>query len=288
MKVSFLDFWGGFPKNDNFFVSCLKNITNDIKVVEPKKADLIFFSVFGNSNEKLKYKFKKKIFYTGEPYPTDSIKSDLRITFDLDDKNGTNFRLPNWYMYFDWFDENKYKDKNQWRFPLDYISSENEFFNRTKTKFCSFVFSKPNESREKYIKLFSNYKKIDLYGNRYDSNSLNKALPNGQYFKFDTISNYKFDLALENTIKDGYHTEKLLESRLAGCLPLYYGAKTVDEDFNKQGFIDILQYKDDELLDLLQEIDNNEQKYLEYKKQPIFSKEVKIDNFLEFLYVNIK
>jgi len=42
VKVSFLDFWGGFPKNDNFFVSCLKNITNDIKVVEPKKADLIF------------------------------------------------------------------------------------------------------------------------------------------------------------------------------------------------------------------------------------------------------
>ena len=67
MKVSFLDFWGEpkpFEPENNFFYYLLREIRENVEVVEPKKADLIISAKFGN--DYLKYNHCLKIFYTGE------------------------------------------------------------------------------------------------------------------------------------------------------------------------------------------------------------------------------
>ena len=48
-------------------------------------------------------------------------------------------------------------------------------------------------------------------------------------------SEYKFVLAIENTIKDMYFTEKLINPILANSIPIYYGTKDAFKIINKKG-----------------------------------------------------
>ncbi len=51
MKISFVDFWTGFDQKNNFFTNSLKSLNIKFKVVKPNKADVIFFSCFGQRNQ---------------------------------------------------------------------------------------------------------------------------------------------------------------------------------------------------------------------------------------------
>ena len=64
MDIAFLDFWPGFDPHNNFLLYASREVKEDVRVVNPLKADVIFFSVFGNRNKD--YSFYKKIAYTGE------------------------------------------------------------------------------------------------------------------------------------------------------------------------------------------------------------------------------
>jgi len=43
--------------------------------------------------------------------------------------------------------------------------------------------------------------------------------------KIECISNYKYNICPENSVTEGYTTEKVFESLQAGCIPIYTGAK---------------------------------------------------------------
>ena len=101
MKICFSDFWSPFDPNNNFFIHLLKQSFEDVEVVHPEDADVMFFSVFGMENNL--YKNCKKIFFTGENQRPNFKKCDYSLTFDFDDYEGKNFRLPLWYLYVDWF-----------------------------------------------------------------------------------------------------------------------------------------------------------------------------------------
>ena len=49
------------------------------------------------------------------------------------------------------------------------------------------------------------------------------CLPEGEYHKLQKLSNYKFSLAMENEISNGYLCEKLIHAKIAGNIPLFYG-----------------------------------------------------------------
>ena len=55
--------------------------------------------------------------------------------------------------------------------------------------------------------------------------------------KFQFLSSYKFSIAMENTEGDGYISEKLIDSFLAGTIPIYYGDYMIDEYINLEAFI---------------------------------------------------
>ena len=62
MKIGFLDMGSWFNKDNNFLYA-LKHTFENVEVVDPRKAETLIFSVFGEENQKLRYKFKKKIFF---------------------------------------------------------------------------------------------------------------------------------------------------------------------------------------------------------------------------------
>lgn len=281
MKICFSDFWSPFDPNNNFFTNILKRSFENVEVVNPEDADVMFFSAFGMENTL--YKDCKKIFFTGENQRPNFKKCDYALTFDFDDYGGKNFRLPLWYLYIDWFNVKTY-DNPQWLIPESYLYGENEFIKKPKNKFCSIVFGKLVESRLNAIQKISEYKKVDVFGKA----NLEYHLPDGEKHKLDLISNYKFSLCYENSVTPGYHTEKLLHGKIAGNIPIYYGDETVCKDFNKKCFINTVNMPDEEVFETIKQIDTNKELYDRINSEPLFENKISIDPIIKTLYNILK
>lgn len=61
--------------------------------------------------------------------------------------------------------------------------------------------------------------------------------------KFDVLSQYDFSLCLENTVMEGYITEKIFDCLYAGTIPLYLGAPDISTSIPQETFIDCRNYK---------------------------------------------
>lgn len=61
--------------------------------------------------------------------------------------------------------------------------------------------------------------------------------------KIKTLRNYKFSICFEN-VKDipGYITEKIFDSMFAGCIPIYLGAKNIQDYIPEECFIDYRRF----------------------------------------------
>ncbi len=284
MKITFSDFWQypkAFDPNNNFFIHIIRDLFEDVEVVEPEDADVMFFSLFGNENGR--YKDCKKIFFTGENVRPNFKRCNYSLTFDADEHEGKNFRLPLWYLYIDWFEVNSY-DNPDWLIPESYLYNDNEFTQKKKDKFCSIVYGKQIESRINAIQnISSNYKQVDVFGKA----NPNYYLPDGEKYKLDLISNYKFSLCYENSVTPGYHTEKLLHGKVAGNIPIYYGDKSIGEDFNPDCFINAVDMSDEELIQKIIELDQSDNLYNKMAKEPIFAEKVSLDNIKDFLFKSL-
>lgn len=129
--------------------------------------------------------------------------------------------------FLTWYIEKNYDELNQ----LDILD-----FNRTNN--VAYIGNKEsilpgqvkrNEFVEALQKAFSNKNiAIDLLGRTYDNPIDNK---------FDTLSTYKYGIAIENTLIDHYWTEKISDIFLAGALPFYVGPKNIYDYFPKDSLI---------------------------------------------------
>lgn len=284
MKISFLDYWGApksFNPNNNFFLHLLNLIFDDVVVSDPKNADVIFSLGFGDDH--LKFQDCVKIQYIGENVRPNFNFFDYSFSFDFDDYGGKNFRFPLWMMHIDWFNVGTY-DNPEWLVPESYLYGNNEFTLIEKSKFCAILFNRVVDSRIKSINLISKYKQVDVFG------SLNKSIkiPDGERHKMDLICNYKFSLCYENSVTPGYHTEKLFQGKIAGNIPIYYGDKSVEIDFNKNCFINAFEFDDDELIETIIKIDCDDKLYKNILKEPLFDKKVTLEPIKKYLYSILK
>ena len=55
--------------------------------------------------------------------------------------------------------------------------------------------------------------------------------------KIDFLSSYKFSITMENSEGDGYISEKIIDSFIAGTIPIYYGNYMIDEYINPKAYI---------------------------------------------------
>jgi len=277
MKIGFVDFWTGFNPKNNFFFHSINKLGIKFKIVKPKKADILFFSCFGNQN--LEYTDVRKIFFLSEDFNLENFNFDYSISHvPTSVESSSNFRLPLWKMYLDWFGVTTYTNP-EYLIPLEYIDKKNEFNKIPKNDFCSIVYSSEYFFRDKYIDLVSTYKDVDVFG----KNKYGNLLPEGEYFKLEKLSNYKFSLAMENEISRGYLCEKLIHAKIAGNIPLFYGDDYAKIDFNPNSFIHITDFDDQSLLDRITEIDSNKSDYNNIYNEPLFDSAPDIEDFLEFL-----
>lgn len=265
IKVKFVDFWDGFSKQPNDFLTLLQ-LRYD--VVLSDNPDYLFYSGFGF--EHLKYNCVR-IFFTGECITPDFNECDYAIAFDRLSFGDRYLRLP-LYNIFQYKPEYE-QLKNRPFFTEDDL--------KAKKGFCSFVVSNcfADDVRAVFYDKLSQYKPI-ASGGRF-RNNIGGAVADKKKFQ----SEYKFAIAFENTSYDGYCTEKLMEAFAAGTVPIYWGDPGVVKDFNPDSFINAHDFKSfDEVVERVKEIDNDDALYIKMRNaNPL--KSLNTDNGLAgFLY----
>ena len=96
---------------------------------------------------------------------------------------------------------------------------------------------------------------------------------------------------MENSSGDGYISEKIVDSFLAGTIPIYYGDYMIEEFVNPKSYILIKGEKDmDEKIEYIKKIDNDDNLYKYILKQnPIILNKINTIEFKEssFFFKNI-
>jgi hypothetical protein len=138
---------------------------------------------------------------------------------------------------------------------------------RAKSKFCCMVVSNPNcKERIQFFKNISQVKQVDSGG--FVLNNVGGRVAD----KAEFIKDYKFVISFENYAQDGYTTEKILEPIFTDCIPIYWGNKLIDKDFNSERFIDYSKFEsEEELIAKLLEIDQNDELAVDMLMQPTFN-----------------
>lgn len=253
INIAFTDFWDGFNIYDNFIINVLKK-RFEVNIIEGgenfRLAQYLFYSCFGSDH--LLYDCIK-IFYTGENLTPDFNLCDYAIGFDFLEFGDRYIRLPIYAALYE-RDVRLMMNKHQ-----DLMVPE---------KFCSFVYSNndwADESREKFFRLLSDYKRVDS-GGRYLNNI---GMPEGVPDKYEFQKKYKFSIAFENSSRTGYCTEKIVQSFAAGTIPIYWGDPSIKNFFNSKAFINCHDYENfEQVVQRIIEIDQNDEIYLAMKAEP--------------------
>lgn len=266
ISVKFIDFWPSFNHIDNKFTQALKS-KYDVSVIaenDSASPDLLFYSRCGIGKH-YKYTDCVKIFYTGEnDYPNFN-ECDYAISFHDIDVCGRNLRYPLYAL-----------ETPKIRTEANLIKGPEA----SHRKFCSLVMSNSSMCdpvRLKIIEAVNNYKPISS-GGKYH-NTIGHRVQD----KIEFLTNYKFNLALENSLIDGYITEKIADAFIASTVPIYWGGKYAKSDFNPNAFINVNDYDTiDSFIKALCEIDSDPALYMSYLTAPSRLSET-ISNFDEKL-----
>lgn len=294
IKLNFSDFWPGFDKFDNSFTHLLSKY---YKIEISEEPDYLIYSVYSNDHKKEKWKGVVKILYTGENTLPDLLECDYALSFSYI-KSQRSYRLPLYYFYCA---ADKFTKLEQNIYPkfycIPHIITQRQRNATTKTLkektgFCSFVVSNPNcKERNNFFYKLSEYKKVSS-GGRFLNNTGGPVID-----KIAFLSSHKFNIAFENSSSPGYTTEKLLEAYLAGTVPIYWGNKLIEKDFNKNAFICVHDFKNiNAVIDRVIELDNDDEQMIQMLNQPLFTnnqineyvKEENIIDFFNFIFFNGK
>lgn len=154
--------------------------------------------------------------------------------------------------------------------------------------------------RLKAIKFFAEKGNLDLFGfswaqknfDKLTNLAIKKVYRGAVEDKLKTLKNYKFALCFENTIFEGYVTEKIFDALFAGCVPIYFGAPDIENYVNRNCFIDFRKFKNyEQLYSFLKDIDENQynqyieniRRYLQSESFKKFTQENSAKKILEIL-----
>ena len=70
-------------------------------------------------------------------------------------------------------------------------------------------------------------KNVDIYGRGF----------NPIEYKLDGLKDYRFSIVVENTKKDFYYTEKLIDCFMTGTIPIYWGCPSINNFFDDKGML---------------------------------------------------
>lgn len=221
---------------------------------DKNKPDYLIYNVFGNEHLNPKY--------------NNSIKISIFTENIIPDFNEADYAIGQYHInYLDRYFKNSiflWYNLNNKSFNK---SREKAIKSINRLKFCAAVISNnysTDRFRLNFINELNKYKKVDM-GGKYNNN-IGEIVKN----KVEFLTSYKFSIAMENSEGDGYISEKIVDSFLAGTIPIYYGDYMIDEYINPKSFILINSEKDIlEKIEYIKKIDNDDILYKSILKEKI-------------------
>lgn len=251
LKINFTDFWDSFNAEDNFITDALKK---NFEVEISNKPDFVFCGTFGRRH--LKYSCVK-IFFTGENLCPDFNLVDYAMGFHHIDFEDRYLRLPLYVLYNDAVKAalNKHEE-------VQTSDAERDF--------CNFVISNAiaDGARDEMIERLSSYKPV-ASGGRYMNNV---GGPVADKIEFE--KSYKFTMCFENTCASGYTSEKLVEAFAGRTVPIFWGDPSVNEEFNKEAFINCHDFGSIEAaMEYVKKVDQDDELYLKMLRSPVLKED---------------
>ncbi len=259
IRIDFCDVGATFNKADNYLGNILKE-RFDVEICD--QPDFLIYACGGDSH---RLHSGVRIFLSVESDIPDFRRCDYALaSVKLDDSR--HLHLPCYVNY------GRYQESAN---PAEIIKRNDDHRQilAAKSKFCSFIISGynpgKNGNRVEFFQKLCRYKKVDSGGRKF--NNIGGPIPGGPRGKVDFLRQYKFNIAFENRSLPGYTTEKIYEPMIARCLPIYWGDPDISDHFNPRSFLNRADFPSDEaLIEKIIELDNDDEKYLEYMRQPYF------------------
>ena len=273
LRVGFSDMWQSANCSYNFWTLLLTEALqkSSIKKVEgvqiteanaqTEAIDLLFFAPFGETWRQVPSSVPK-VHITGENTLSKGLENGvfLNLGFEHTNLGKGILRFPLWLQYLDWFGADQDRLENPRTMPLETLFAP---CLKEKTKFCAFVVSNPsNAHRNAAFHALSTYKQVDSAGRLFNNIGSDIFVNNGgggggELKKLEFLKDYKFCFAFENSSSRGYVTEKILAAKAAGCVPIYWGAPDVVEDFSKGSFLNVTDMSIEQMVEAVKNLDND-------------------------------
>lgn len=265
-KIQYWNWW-----NDERTAYWLERFIESRGILKNTDKTVALCSVFGEREVLVRVKADVRIFFSGEnlhnPYHTAyadymlSGKKPFDLGIGFDEFEADNYlRFPLWLIFL--FEPDATEDDIRKR-----CENLNEPDISNKSRFCSLV------ARADWLGIRTQiYEGMSSIGSvdcasafMHNDDRLKEEYGDD---KREYLKQYRFNICPENTSAHGYVTEKLFESMISGCVPIYWGTNYVDI-INPEV---VLFWKKDgdneELLKRVQEMNADAKLYQAFASQP--------------------
>jgi len=272
ITLAYINFWND-PSNDSYFTEFINHNIDQVKLINyNENPDILIASVCGNIDIIKNIKAKCKIFYYGEnlnrypPYNNEQLlfnTFDLIVGFKNTNLEKKHIRFPLWLVYYKYYN---YKPENN---LINYI--ENKYIeNKKKDKSIFSTLVARHDENGQRTKICN---EVDIYNTTnsnckimYPSNFRQNTdnLGPGHQAKINYISQGIYNICPENSVFEGYFTEKIIQAFEAGTIPLYWAI-----DLPEKGLINENKYcfcnvnNSDDLKEQINKAMTNPEYYLE-------------------------
>jgi hypothetical protein len=281
-------------------IEIVSKANSDLHIFGPYNENIFFNKIVKFTKRKIKklslFSFKKKtlekidskpihIFYSHECRITEK-NYDFAFTNHYGMPRETFCRIPFWKELIDWSHIGINREKTNFikRFGeyykiTDLMKPLGESFLKKKKNICLFT-SHLLPPRNSMYEIFSKNFIVDGYGAYFDYSIKNHNSSN--FSKKNILSNYAFNLCPENHLYPGCYSEKILESFLGGSLPLGYADHNINLEFNKNAFVNLIDYTHDDYAEICELLkDDNFLK--KFANQPLITEEPNLENETQFI-----
>jgi len=292
ITLSYINFWKQSFDTMYFTRFIEENIGHVKQVSLEDNPDILIASCLGNINNVINIKNVKakcKIFFYGEnlnlhpPYNNDKLLYDifdLIVGYKYTDLSKKQIRFPLWLLYYEYY---RYDENDN---ILTHLQNKyNENIKKKKTIFSSIIARHDRGGQRTII-----CDEISKYGELMAPSTYRKntaSIGKTSNDKINYLSNVKYNVCPENSVFEGYCTEKIFQALEGGTIPLYWGTDLPEPEIinkNKYCFCNINNRE--AMKKSIQNVVKNPEKYIEGE---LFTKQAgeKIQLFYSTLLENI-
>ena len=222
-------------------------------IYDDKNPQLIIYSSYNGFNKNTSIiKEIPSLFIMGENRLIPKIPTGIHYSMTFEQTKDNNLQA-GYPLFFNCGRINKDINKDK-----DKLLNERKLNDFSNKKFACAVISnnmsRGVEFRNNLVNIITKYKDID-YGGAWRNNVGGPVLD-----KLKFLNNYKFNICCENSQRDMYITEKILDAYLGNTIPIYAGGKA-ETIFNPDSFINLNNKSEEEIIETIKEVNENDELY---------------------------